>query len=136
MGGQTKGASRNSGSPLGRVPVRQGRGADCADCLALFAGLDKENDQKHGGNGYKQDACHETKIINLHSCLIRKSSSKINTSHHITRGGGAVTDAGRNAGDFVTLALLARADHAGTSYFLGLVTMLTGPWTIDWQASR
>jgi hypothetical protein len=70
--------------------------------LAFATGLDIEDQQKHSGHRYKQDACNKTKIINLHSCLVRKSSLKINSFHHI-RGRIACAAGMRNASDFVTI---------------------------------
>jgi hypothetical protein len=44
--------------------------------LAFAACLDIKDQQKYSGDEYKQKARDKTKIINLHSCLVRKSSAK------------------------------------------------------------
>jgi hypothetical protein len=64
------GVLANAMSGCGRADAKPKRD------LAFAACLDIEDQQKDGGDEYKQKACDKTKIINLHSCLVRKSSAK------------------------------------------------------------
>jgi hypothetical protein len=81
--------------------------------LPILTCLNIEDEQKHRRHEDKQERCHETKIINLHSCLVRKSSSIHQCFHHI-RGGIASAAGMRNASNFVTLLFGFGGDADGT----------------------